>query len=149
MADIFVLQGASDHGKTKTIRKVYCKLHNDYPKARVTVIYPDSMNPNDICNEHWYKDDISVIMDNVNGLKVGVETRGDYAEVVKEGLKRFYDEGCNIIFCATRTRGGTIDVIKSYKNDYDILYIRKPYVARGKDVANEKMASQLIRIAGL
>ena len=47
-------------------------------------------------------------------LKIGVATRGDNAYEVKENCKFFESNACDLVFTATRTRGGSCDEIKAY-----------------------------------
>jgi hypothetical protein len=47
-------------------------------------------------------------------LKIGVATRGDNAYEVKENCKFFESNACDIVFTATRTRGGSCNEIVAY-----------------------------------
>ena len=47
-------------------------------------------------------------------LKIGVATRGDNAYEVKENCKFFESNACDIVYTATRTRGGSCNEIVTY-----------------------------------
>ncbi|MCL2067229.1 MAG: hypothetical protein FWG99_07160 [Treponema sp.] len=140
MKEIIVIQGAGDRGKTQTVKKVYDLLKAKYPKAKITDYFPG-------------KYDIKILMENVNGLLVGIESYGDpITDRLEDSLKCFDKAGCDIIFCSARTRGYSVDWIKKYSKKYKITYIQQKYVFGNKnhqDRNNEDRAQEMIKAAGL
>lgn len=41
------------------------------------------------------------------GIKVGIFSLGDYREAVEQRLEELIENQCEVIFCASRTKGGT------------------------------------------
>src|SRR5438270_370149 len=92
MKKVIALRGISSKGKSQTIRQAYDLLVAKYPQARV---------------EHLAKSwgiDIKVVL-TINGVKIGIESRGDPSNRLPESLTEFAEMGCEVIICATRTRG--------------------------------------------
>jgi len=61
--------------------------------------------------EHNYttKSDVRVVL-TINGLKIGIESG---SRLVKESLNLFVTMGCEVIICATRTSGATVDAVNA------------------------------------
>jgi len=58
----------------------------------------------------------------INGKKVGIETQGDPGSRLADSLKLFVKEGCELIVCATRTSGSTVDLVNQYVPPYGISW---------------------------
>ena len=137
MKKMIVIQGPTNHGKTLTLIKVYGILREKC--GEVVDYFPDEY-------------DIRVILHDVNGLKVGICSQGDPNSRQKEDLKCLVQEGCDIIFCAARTSGMTVENIQAYEEIYDITFVPQPFVEGDdsmQEQSNEKMARELIALAGL
>ncbi|WP_421853380.1 hypothetical protein [Marinomonas sp.] len=88
---VFVLYGTSNSGKTSTLNELIEILRVSSDE----IILDDNIDNNDhrfVCF--------------ANGKYVGVSTQGDCGTQVQEHLD-VIEKHCNIIFCATRTRGIT------------------------------------------
>lgn len=104
------LRGTSKTGKSQTIR-TFVEL--------LTAKYPDSTSQ----HEHRTKTDIRVVL-SVNRLKIGVESRGDR---LIESLDLFVKSGCDVIVCATRTKGRTNDAVSALQSqEYDVHPLEQP-----------------------
>ena len=138
MPDIFALQGVGNCGKTETLRILYDELTKKYPNAGVQFI-------------HRGNSDIAVILTGVNGNVVGIETQGDPGSRLDETLKAFVNAGCDIIFCACRTRGMTVDWINARSRQYQIHFIPQNRIPSpsNQNAANQATAASLIQQAGL
>ena len=137
MKKIIALKGAGQRGKTSTIKIVYANFLEKY--AKIIDYFP---------SEH----DIKILMQDVNGLKIGIESGGDPNSRLKDSLKDFHKAGCDIIFCATRTSGMTVDWVDAYSKQYEIVYFEQTAVEgneKQQEKSNKAMAQKLITAAGL
>jgi ABC-type dipeptide/oligopeptide/nickel transport system ATPase component len=141
MGKIYALQGISGCGKSKTINLVYEKLVKKYnvQPEQIQVFYSD-----------WGDEDIDIIMSGVNGMKIGMESKGDPNSRLEESLEYFEEEGCGIIFCACRTDGMTVRWINERTNYGHEFIPQIPVDAPAmQDQRNNAMALYLIEKAGL
>lgn len=138
MTNIYAVYGAANKGKTTTLGMIRKNLKEKYPSFTERIRY----------EEDW--GDFSVILDNINGKKIGIESEGETENLV-ESLKYFISEKCDIIFCASRTRGFSMNCIKSYENGNDVEYIKKEYCddEKKQKSVNEKQAKDIISFAEL
>jgi hypothetical protein len=144
MGNIYVIQGPHDRGKSETIKNVYCELIEKYKDAMVKNFLPEDIS------ESCQKNNIKVIISNVLGHTIGIESEGDPDSRLKESLKDFEANKCDIIFCATRPRSNTVKWINSYGNTYKIQYIKQIKSNQANQTKNNlDMAKHLIQIAGL
>jgi len=104
------LRGTSKTGKSQTIR-TFVEL--------LTAKYPDTISE----HEHRTKTDIRVVL-TVNRLKIGVESRGDR---LSESLDLFVKSGCDVIICATRTKGRTNNAVSALQfQGFDVYWLEQP-----------------------
>jgi len=137
MSDLYALQGKASCGKSVTLKNVIQLLTNKYPKATVNIL----VNGNT---------DQKVVFANLKGLTVGIETQGDPLSRLQDSLPDFMKMPCDIIFCACRTRGMTVEWVKLLSNKYSIHFVPKARVSVNQQkVANLSAANALINLAGL
>jgi hypothetical protein len=87
-------------GKSQTIRTIDEMLNLKYPDATRE-------------HNHITKVDVRVVL-TINGLKIGIESQSNpNTRLIKESLELFLREGCNVIICATRTSGATVDAVNA------------------------------------
>jgi hypothetical protein len=111
---VIALWGRLNLGKSETIRKVYELLISKYKDAKTNEY------PKPILN----RVDIRVVL-TINGIKIGIESQGDPGRL-PESLSLFVEVSCNIIICATRTRGHSVDAVNALEqNNYDIIWLEK------------------------
>lgn len=100
---IYSLAGKARSGKTTTLSLLIDMLKSE---EQVTIveeeIIPATKGKTDKYAIFKYKD-----------LYIGVLTIGDYSRELRKHFPKL-KEKCNIIFCATRTKQGTTQYIKSY-----------------------------------
>ena len=82
----------------------------------------------------------------INGVKIGIDQRGDVRDQMKKCLDDFKKEGCEIIVCACRE--GTKQEVSNFASEhhYQIEWIDKIKV-EDKDqfqVANDATAAQIV-----
>jgi len=99
MKRVIALFGTGESGKTTTLNLVFEKLE-EYISLENLEYHIDGY-------------DIRRIF-TFNGKKVGFETQGDPNSRLGESLKLFKDLNCDIVVCATRTRGSTCDLVIDY-----------------------------------
>jgi len=132
MKRAIALKGRTDSGKTYTISKVYELLKAKYPPIE----------------EEDFKIavDIRVILI-IKGFKIGIESQGDPDSRLENSLNLFIKKECDVIVCATRTRGQTVEAVeKLSKFDYEIKWLEQNYVKPvEQDKNNLAMAKDIIK----
>lgn len=118
--------GPENAGKTTTIRIMYDLLMDRYPEAVVEFLLDRN-------------DDIRAVV-TIGGIKVGIESQGDpwkKTARLDPSLALFVRLKCEVIICATRTRGGTVDAFSNLKVHGFAITLR----SRGRDT-NEKKCNR-------
>lgn len=110
---IFALRSSKNAGKTTSIKLLTKLLQEKYPNSAVTKTYVDET--------HY---DIKLIIE-IGKIKIGIESQGDPNSRLCESLAEFVKQKCDIIICATRTRGKTVECVNSYSELYEIKFIDK------------------------
>ena len=138
MGYIYALQGRDGCGKSETLKIVFQKLKQKLKiqHSQIHDFFPSSV-------------DLKIIISSINGIKIGIESQGDPNSRLAQSLVDFEKAGCNIIFCACRTKGKTVQSILSH-NKYFHDFTQQTIVAPGQQAqSNSKMALNLIKKAGL
>ena len=104
MKNVFALRGKKNSGKSQTIRTAIELLTANYPDAAIE-------------HNHTTKKDIQTVL-TINGSKIGIDSQGG-------SLDRFVNAGCDVIVCATRTSGPTVNAVKALQG-FDIQWIEQP-----------------------
>ncbi|MGV7106427.1 hypothetical protein [Flavobacterium sp. U410] len=133
MKHIVALYGTSNVGKSMTIKLLYQKLIDNYEKD----ILLDSVK-----QMKSFDGDIRVVI-TINGKVIGIESQGDPNSRIFESLPFFVELKCDIIICATRTRGGTVKIVNQYKNEYNIHWEEQKVVKKDFEETNNQMAELL------
>jgi hypothetical protein len=109
---IIAIWGNSNRGKTSTIINTFNKLHKKYPQ--MTIMHQGNTNTKDI-----------TIILRIGKIIIGIESQGDPNHNLIPSLKLFEKNGCDIILCATRTKGTTVDEVEKYENakKYDVIWL--------------------------
>jgi ABC-type dipeptide/oligopeptide/nickel transport system ATPase component len=139
MAEIYALKGRANCGKSSTIKEIFQILDAKYPNCIKKDYYPN----------HYDK---KIEMQNIKGFLVGIESQADPNSRLEKSLNDFEQDGCDIIFCATRTRGMTVQWVKSHSKKYHINFIKQTIVGNDKQQQsqrNQKVAQTIISKAGL
>ncbi len=108
------LQGRSGSGKTEALNMLINHLESELGARRI-----------DTFSE--IGSDIGVILELEKTL-IGVETRGDPGTNLKECLENLVKYKCQVIICATRTRGWTIEEFNVACSDYERVKVQQQYI---------------------
>lgn len=140
MKKLIALYGIANAGKSATIRLVYDKLAKLYPDHK---FHKDVEAYIPAVNE---KGDIRVVII-INGKTIGIESQGDPNSRLFESLPLFVKCNCDIIICATRTRGGTVEAVEQLYDTYNIEWVEKQKgIDEGKyEIENNKIADMIIK----
>lgn len=135
MKRIVALYGSANLGKTTTIKMVLEMLKVEYPSAKI--------------QEMFIGVDITVIIE-ISHVKIGIESQGDPNSRLFDSLDVFVRVGCDIIVCATRTRGMTVQAVSKLSDNYDIQWIRKLGSLQPKQVQkdNNRTAREIVMKVG-
>ena len=136
MSHILALQGPPNSGKTETLAQLYRDLKAKYPTAKVQIL-------------HTSRSDISMILQDVAGKVVGIESQGDPNSRLQQSLNELLDAACDIIFCACRTRGMTVEWVKELAPSHRVQFVPHGRSAGDYATANAEKATLLMRMAGL
>lgn len=107
MKTLFALRGKSNTGKSQTIRTLVEMLSEKHPNGVIE-------------HNHTTKADMRVAL-TINGVKIGIESQED----PKESLDLFVRIGCDVIICATRTRGVAVDAVNAMQG-FDVQWLEQP-----------------------
>ena len=77
--------------------------------------------------------------------KIAVTTWGDNGFELKENIKFFEKENCDILVTATRTRGETTEILTDYAKEIDteIIWIEKNISKKMEDLINQSQAKDI------
>ncbi len=126
MKKIYALKGIAETGKSETIKTFYNKLKAKHTNLEIS----DRYTP-------IYGGDISVVVE-INGKIIAIESQGDPNSRILDSLPKFVAIPADIIICATRTRGATVDVVKQQQENYEIIWIDKKTSTKGDKSNKEK-----------
>lgn len=103
--------GIAKQGKSKTIIRLTQLILLNFPQAILSISTID------------YSKDIKLII-RIGSAVIGIESTGDPDSRLKSSIDDFVLAGCNIIICATRTSGQTVnDVSDLNKLGYEIIWV--------------------------
>jgi hypothetical protein len=128
---VIVLRGPANVGKTTTIKKAYDLLKSKYPNAvrgrtaRVGIEFIGTLT--------------------IHGVRVAFETQGDPSTELELRLSPYVRMECEIIVCATRMWGETVDAVKKLEPNYKVIWLRQVRSdPGGQESSNLAMAQKVI-----
>lgn len=131
MKEIIALAGSHNSGKTTTLNRLIALVEQKYPS-----VVPQYKKNNV---------DKVVVYDSINNLKVGIATGGDSGDIVKWQLNHFIKHNCDVIICATLTKGNTHNEVYAHKSTHNITFVKK--IKKANDEA--LVAPKLMKTAGI
>ena len=135
MKKLIAIRGDKNSGKTTSIRKAFEQLKAVYPDAHI--------------GPSRGRVEVTAII-KINGVKVGIESRGDLARIIASSLNEFEKAGCKIIVCACRLSGMTLSAVCDFTEAhyFDVEWIDKEKGPIGNqaahETANNTMAAQIV-----
>jgi len=111
MIKTICLFGIGNSGKTTTLRLLANKLHS-------------SSDTKDFDGNIPEKGDFKVCF-KYKGIKVGIASGGDTAEVVKNNIEFFLSKKCKILIIAARSKGDSHTIIYDYCDEHELLWLRQ------------------------
>lgn len=107
---VIALRGVANQGKSSSIKQAFSLL-----KQKLSI---------DSISHEITGADIRAVL-TIGNVKIGIESQGDPNSRLTESLKLFTSLGCQIIICATRTRGATVKAVQDLNTRYTITFINK------------------------
>ncbi|SFW78457.1 hypothetical protein [Chitinophaga sancti] len=106
---LIAINGTASTGKSSSIKAIVNNIHTYFPQATIEFIISDG--------------DINVLV-KIGEVIIGIESQGDPNSRLQKSLADFAELNCDIIICASRTSGMTVDWIDSMfsKCNYDIIW---------------------------
>ncbi len=81
------------------------------------------------------------------GCKVGITSLGDYREAVECRLNELIANQCDVIFCATRTKGGTANCLEQLAGEHGykkiIIGSNWAYDPEFRDICNSQLSETM------
>src|ERR1044072_2688520 len=111
LKNVFALRGKAKKGKSLTIRTVVELLTQNHPEVTID-------------HNHTTKTDARVVL-TLNGRKIGLASQSDPGRSLNSSLDLFVNAGCDVIVCATRTSGATVNAVTALPG-FDIHWIEQP-----------------------
>ncbi|MBC5994016.1 hypothetical protein [Pontibacter cellulosilyticus] len=138
MKTILAISHASGKGKTQTIRELANLLLGSYPTFVAIKPIPAKV-PVD--------GDFQLIIE-IAGIVIGIESMGDPGTGLEKRLQKLAGSySCDIIICATRTRGETVAAVENAAStwDYDTIWTSTYQVIKKHQAqANQLKAKHLL-----
>ena len=116
---IIVLHGIANCGKSSVIKEIDKIIQQTYSIAvneHAGQKFRDSNDTGDIFK-------IYELIHNKKKLQIGIESQGDPNSRLFESLPFFKEIGCDIIICATRSKGETCRLVAGL--DYEIFWVQQ------------------------
>lgn len=106
---VIAIWGTGKQGKSETIKSINENLEVEFPNLKRQIINDSA--------------DITVIL-TIKKIKIGIESQGDPGSRIFKSLKLFTKSKCQIIICASRTSGSTVNAISELngKYGYEIIW---------------------------
>ena len=121
---IFSVFGVANSGKTLALRAMCSKLINDGAKIFSFNAYCPvwQLSLADLNNKSILGD-IEVLLI-YKDIHIGIFSCGDpgYDDEILKHIKDFQKTSCELILCATRTRGATKQAVKENSNGYEVKW---------------------------
>lgn len=137
MKTVLAIWHTNDKGKTETLREFANLVPRRYPNYRPIFPIPMTIPPND---------DFRVVLQ-INGTIIGIETQGDPNTNLESRLMDLADNfNCDIILCATRTRGDTVGAVDnlSHNRGFQTIWTSTYQMATNHQLVNQAKARHLL-----
>ena len=117
---IIALQGRHNSGKTATLKKLIEIVYTAKDKFQFESVSPKG-DVLELCRKR--KGDMQYWC-SYNGIKIGITTRGDHWTLLNADVftKRRNFSDRDIVICAIRTSGSTVDFVNKHSTPAPIIY---------------------------
>ena len=144
---IICLKGKHDSGKTHSMIRL--------EKEIVKIYQNGDRKKNEILFEDIYEIDFVEILNDINGNKIGINSRGDDRKFIERWLEILAENKCNIIFCTCRSYGKTEEAVIKFAKKHGYAFKdnfvekeREPIKSKQK-MSEEECVKNLILKAGI
>ncbi|MBS1175582.1 MAG: hypothetical protein H6R05_1713 [Burkholderiaceae bacterium] len=119
---ILNVKGASNTGKSSTIRTLYKEIVKTANYDSLEIFDTNHKPATDVAEDF-------VCVFNIRGVLIGLASQGDALNQVKSHFNFLTNvKKAQIIVCATRSRGGSVDFIKSHQESgFEVLLYQTSY----------------------
>lgn len=138
MKKLIAVRGVKDTGKTCSIKMAYKMLKAAYPRAKTEEVGGGTV-------------DIARVI-TIDGVNIGIESQGDPTghriRMLDKSLPYFAEMDCQLIICATRTSGATVDGVEEFSkaHEYKVKWIEKCHSSpEVRDIRNETTAQEIVQ----
>ncbi|PZO17983.1 MAG: hypothetical protein DCE87_02615 [Betaproteobacteria bacterium] len=137
---MLIVKGSGSSGKSTTVKLAFESFLQDLVRIHGGA---------DVKYLYLTKREVAAVI-KVGKLRVGLATRGDSESHVKQGLTLFAANKCQLVVCATRSRGKPLQVAQDFS--IQKLKVRaeewkkpKDVDARSQQSANQAFANDIVR----
>ncbi len=130
---IIAIYGRKNEGKTDTIRRIVDNIKTLFPNSTDGLLKTED------------GEIFGTIQ--IENTRIGIESQGDPKGrmMTQDTLSKLTD--CNIIICATRTRGETVHYVENIASKSPIIWISSSYCPElNHDILNELAARHILQI---
>lgn len=133
MKTIIAIKGLEDNGKTSSIIKIFDDLIKE--NTQNEILFRSEPYSND--NKDFHAVIICTFIE--KKIKIGIASAGDPDSNQLDCLKKNIEHDCDIIICASRTRGETVTNVKEIAKmtNYDLIWTSNYNYAGEKDKNQE------------
>lgn len=132
--NILTIFGPASQGKSTTIKNLIPLFEESFPDAKF----------NWIINNY----DIKLIIE-IGNKKIGIESQGDPNSRLEDSISSFaVTEKCDLIICASRSRGKTVNIVETVaiENDYEVIWVTNYRTGLNQSLLNEMSANHIFQL---
>lgn len=134
MKTVIAVSGKTNCGKTMSIFLANELLLREYPHAVV---------------EKFGKSTREILQTlSFDGVKIGIESEGKPGGRMRFSLMDLAECNCDVIICATRSMGDTVEAAASLGKSYNVRWLYKQYAddRANQEAENLAMAKQIVKL---
>jgi len=140
MKQVIALYGSSSKGKSTTLKKLAQLIKEQYGADAQVKELP----------KHNLGADFQLLITIRGTFLIGLESQGDPGGRLHRSLDLFVKANCDLIFCATRTRGSTCDHVTALEpQGYAVEWVKQTVESSGdklkEDASNDRQAATLLK----
>jgi hypothetical protein len=114
MPRFFAVKGPPRTGKGRTVRNVCKKLLDAFPNAKKELFQP-------VRNRR----DFRAVL-NIDGTMIGIDSYNHGKDRTRKSLQLFQAKRCDVIVCATSTKGSTVQAVRNRFAEREITWLDLP-----------------------